>query len=87
MPHSGISDILEGLPFTEPGHIHPRPSIARRRIQAVKLSQDAGEWGTEFGTEETPPADIAVTSQLYSSLDPLKLDTTVHHAHNNPTRQ
>ena len=76
-----ISDILEGRQCTEPEHVRPRPSMARRPTQAVAYSPDNGELGTESGTEDTPPADIGVTTQLYSSFDPLKLPTAVRTLH------
>ena len=61
----------------------------KRPTRALKYSQDVGELDTESGAEEAPPADTAVTTQLYSSFDPLKLHssfdplklhTAVHHA-------
>lgn len=54
--------------------------MVRRTTRAVNCSQDIGELGTECSTEETPPADTSVTTQLYGSFDPLNRYTAVHHA-------
>ena len=81
MRHSGFSDILEGRQCTEPKYSRPRPSIARRPTRATTYSQDVGGLGAESGTEETPPADIALTTQLYRSFDPLRLPTAVRTMH------
>lgn len=53
--------------------------MPRRPTRAVKFKKNVVELGTESSTEETLPADLAETTQLYSRFEPLqpKINTAI----------